>query len=276
VAAAAASAAGAAATAAAVAADATAARSPARSLAGVSKQGALLRAAKPRAEHEYAAKVLVSVCVMGPLDPDDDQLVEAILAPLANLVQAATESGSLGGCMHLLASLTTDPSVTLELYAVLERSRETMETLGADALTEREAIMLGASASLLCVLTLSGAIALVEMQALGVMRATALLVGELARENGKRWQRPGARVRESPGMDAHTVLPLSQALLASTRLLAAAVGSEGLAGSSTNRAVLHAVCAMHPIAAGEAGLAIRRAQRVAEATIDEPSDARAL
>lgn len=89
------------------------------------------------------------------------------------------------------------------------------------------------------------------LDALGVQRAAALLAAELAREHGQSWQRAGARV----------AAPLAEALLALARLLAAG----GVASMErTTAAVLRAIATIRPLAAGETGQALRRAQRVAQ------------
>lgn len=121
-----------------------------------------------------------------------------------------------------------------------------------------QALVLSCSAALLAAMAATGALAAAEMDAVGAARAAALLLGELARAHGVEWQRAG-----------DVAVPLSQALLASTRLLdaaSAAVGSGGGAAGTT-AAVLRAVVGIHPVAAGEAGKAVRHSQRVAEGAL---------
>jgi hypothetical protein len=79
----------------------TARRSPARARGSppLHQHGAerlalarLLRTATPRAEHDYAARVLAAVCDHGSLDADDDALLDTVLQPLASVLRAAADA----------------------------------------------------------------------------------------------------------------------------------------------------------------------------------------
>lgn len=114
-----------------------------------------------------------------------------------------------------------------------------------------QGLLLGSSSAVLAALALGGVLHPAQLDALGAARSAALLIGELSRSHGTLWQ------------GAEAAAPLCDALLACTRLLAAA--NDG--GAGTTSAALRAVCALRPLAAGEAGLAVRRAQRTAEGAL---------